>query len=361
MKKIIKLIASIPLVRPAHKMFKRTLFSVASINRVASTLYHQISFFTYNREQYAVLKGAKAYFNNIKKSRPSRVELRRNIHRIEKGLLMRPRRKVFAKDYIYETVVSYKAVAQDIAKGIVVDESEAQWAHDVLDEYFNVIQVDGDKQVRKAHDVFEGMQRKSKVKTQNNKPYNYKEIKKSEIGYEEFLKLSLQRRSVRWFKKKKVPRELVDKAVIVGRQAPTACNRIPYEFRIYDDPELVRKIAGIPFGTAGYAHNIPMIIVLVGRLDSYFEASDRHAIYIDASLAAMSFMFALETLGLNSLAIHWPAYEFMERKMQKLLGLKVYERPIFLMGVGYAEPEGMIAFSQKKPLDILRSYNKIDN
>lgn len=112
------------------------------------------------------------------------------------------------------------------------------------------------------------------------------------------FKLTKRRRSVRWF------------------QSPSACNRQPYEFRVFDHPDMVNEIVNYQMGTAGYKHNIPTIIAAVGNLDAYFNERDRHIIYIDASLACMSFMLALETLGLSSCAMNWPDVEAREKKME---------------------------------------------
>jgi hypothetical protein len=43
--------------------------------------------------------------------------------------------------------------------------------------------------------------------------------------------------------------------------------------------------------------------------------------------------------------------------MQKTLGLSVSDRVVMLIAVGYAHPEGMVPFSQKKELDTIRTYN----
>jgi nitroreductase len=188
----------------------------------------------------------------------------------------------------------------------------------------------------------------------------YHKVVRGELpSYDQLLNLAMTRRSVRWFLQKPVPRDEIDRALLVARQSPTACNRLPYEFRIFDEPELVKKVANTPFGTTGYADNIPVIAVLIGKLDSYFSARDRHAIYVDSALAAMSFTFALETQGISSCMINWPDFEPLEMKMQKLLGLSFSERPIMLIAIGYADPEGKVAYSQKKSLENIRSFNKL--
>src|SRR5690606_8912474 len=176
----------------------------------------------------------------------------------------------------------------------------------------------------------------------------------SDISYESLELLAQQRRSVRWSEQKPVERELIDKALLVARQAPTACNRIPYEFRVFDDPTLARAIAAIPFGAAGYGENVPAIAVVVGKLESYFSPRDRHAIYVDSSLASMQFILALETLGLSSSVINWPDFEPLEAKMQRRLSLDTSDRVIMLIGFGYAHEEGLVPYSAKKDLDTFR-------
>ncbi|SDM08254.1 nitroreductase family protein [Aliiruegeria lutimaris] len=113
----------------------------------------------------------------------------------------------------------------------------------------------------------------------------------------------------------------------------------------------------MPWGTAGFKHNIPVIVVVLGTLDAFYSERDRHVIYIDGSLAAMSFSYALETLGLSSCIFNWPDIEKHEKRAEKVLGLKGYERPVMFMGVGYPDPEAMVAYSQKRPLDVMREYN----
>jgi nitroreductase len=233
-----------------------------------------------------------------------------------------------------------------------MDRSEMEWAHDVLTEYFRV-SARTDRTVEAARARFEAVEHGAESTGKIPHP---KEMV-SDISYESLELLAQQRRSVRWFEQKPVERELIDKALRVARQAPTACNRIPYEFRIFDDPALAREIAGIPFGTAGYAENVPAIAVVVGKLESYFSPRDRHAIYVDSSLASMQFILALETLGLSSSVINWPDFEPLEAKMQRRLSLDTSDRVIMLIAFGYAHDEGLVPYSAKKSLDTFRRYN----
>jgi len=327
-----------------------------SLTYIFSIPYNLIVFFPFMREQRAVLSGKAKYYKNLKSdTNHTRVALRRNVHRIEKALLMRPRKPTFSTNYIYETVEWYsRGVKQWSDDENSYDESELIWAHNVLTKYFR--EVKEVPVISEARTLFE--RQEYTPDTLDSSPYK-RSKPKNLPSYDQLLSLSMYRRSVRWYTKKKVNRRDIDDALLVARQSPTACNRLPYEFRIYDDPKLVNKISNTPFGTGGYADNIPVIAVVIGKLGSYFSNRDRHAIYVDSSLAAMSFIFALETKNISSCIINWPDFEPLEAKMQKMLGLNFDERPIMLIAIGYADPNGEVAFSQKKTLSNIRSYNKV--
>ena len=353
-----KNLLAIAWVRRLYVTVTRWTLDFGAFNRFAATLYAIPGLLTFNREQYAVLRGRREYYRKLETARTTHVELRRNIHRLEKGMSMRPRRPVFAKDYIGETVDFYETAVRlrDETTNSGIDVAELSWAHNVLAHYFEIVDVTDPvvaaQLTRFKQVTFEAV-------TATSRPFARKDGTFSDVSYEQLLALAEQRRSVRWFADRTVPRELIDKALLVGRQSPTACNRLPYEFLVFDDPEQVKKVAAIPNGSAGYRHQIPTVIVVKGNLDSYFSPRDRHVIYIDASLAAMGFMYALESLGLASSVINWPDFEPLEAKMAKTLRLAPQERVIMLIAVGYADPEGIIPFSEKKSLDVLRRFNPL--
>ena len=281
-------------------------------------------------------------------------KLRRNIHRLEKGLIMEPRRSIFALDYIKETVDIYKIINTHKC----CDRNELKWFNNVLEEYFSVT---GEHAIIKQCELFF---LSSKFDEEDNIPKSIpkmrQEYERAKISYDEFHALCCQRRSVRWYEGKKVPRMLIDKAIVAASQSPSACNRQPFKFYIFDDPELVSEVSNIPGGTVGFTHQFPVIIVVVGDLSAYEYDRDRHLIYIDGSLAAMTFMLALETLGLSSCPINWSGVEKLEIQMDRALQLKSHEKPVMLISVGYAKERSKIPYSHKKSLNSLRTFNLHD-
>lgn len=343
-------------VRRASRRGNRLLFGALTHNRAVATVALALTPLGFNRERYAVLRGRARYFANLDLVEGTNVVLRRNTHRLEKALIMEPRRERFALDYIGETVDAFEASAA----AATADPGELRWARDVLAVYFDAVDRDDtlDDLARRYKAACAELDATWTAEDRLRAPFSRGESPQPTISHQQLLDLSLRRRSVRWFEPRPVPRELIDQAMLVARQSPSACNRQPFEYRFFDDPELVRQVAAIPFGAAGYGHNIPTIAVLVGRHDHFFSARDRHVIYIDTALSAMAFMFALETLGLSSSAINWPDFEPLELRMQRTLGLDPAERVIMLMAIGYGRADGGVPFSEKKSLDALRSFNR---
>jgi len=324
-----------------------------SYRKARQIIHSLIRIEEYLRERHAVNKGNAVYRANNKKGNPYR--LRRNIHRLEKGLIMSPRRRVFAEKYINVTVKDYKALLNRFKSDEV--SQLLQWAHDVLVKYFEVTD-SSTSSIKKPKSLFESLEEK---KLLSNIPRARFEYAQSPIHINDLKLLAKQRRSVRWFQDKKVPREVVESAMEVGLQAPSACNRQPYTFLYYDDEELVSKISACPMGTAGFAQNFKSIILAVGDLSAYEHSRDRHLIYIDTSLCAMGFITALETVGLSSCVINWPDLPEKEKLVRKLVPLKDYQRIVFMIAVGYASEEGGIPYSAKKQIDEVMLYNRRKN
>lgn len=330
------------------------LLPIALSSERLSSAFYALASGAFGREHRSVLSGRARFKELSKTSAHHHYQLRRNIHRLEKALIMRPRRPSFAANYINETVDMYSALVdrqrQDPA---AVDALEISWAQDVLSSYFSVVQPSG--RIRDALDRWTRITPPGDVGARV--PYARDLSTPPSVNYDDLHSLAVRRRSVRWYLEKPVPRDLIDKALDVAAMSPSACNRHPIEFRVFDDPESVRRVASIPLGTGGFGHQLPAIAVIVGRLRAFATERDRHLIYIDGGLAAMSFVLALESMGLSSVCINWADAAAQDRQIRELLGLAADERVVMLCAFGYPDPEGMVPFSQKKPLDLFRRYN----
>jgi hypothetical protein len=218
LKKSIQRLMAIVWVRRTYESAMRIALEILAINRITSFVYSVLSIPTFNREQFAVLRGRRDYYRNLTKARASRTELRRNIHRLEKGILMRPRRAVFALDYLTETIEFYERATAHHGSYAASDADELTWACGVLAEYFSVAD--------RAHPViaqafarFSATQATFLPDDKQKVPYKRAKGATSTTTYEQLLTLAQQRRSIRWFEQRPAPRDLIDKALLVARQS----------------------------------------------------------------------------------------------------------------------------------------------
>lgn len=342
-----------------QKLFDRIVWNILpkartlrfiSRSRVLTALYF---FFTgtFYQEQRSILCGLAAYNELEERRQAPRHRIIRGTHRIEKGLSMRDRRSVFAESYIHEVVIDLKTVWESDFQ-----DEQLKWAVDVLSEYFDVVgQTDT---ITNAQREFTDFLSQIEYSPQDRTPFPRHELGKTPVSPKDMNELAVQRTSTRWFQSQEVPREKIDEALEVAMQSPSACNRQSYEYRLYDDQELIDEVSSLAIGASGYNDNIPCLAVVVGKQRAYFNDRDKHVIYIDASLSAMAFQFALETQELASCCINWPAIPEKEKKMESLLNLDCDESVIMLMAIGYPDPDGMIPHSEKKGIDSVRSYNE---
>lgn len=324
------------------------LVRLCSGNGLLASLYYCLFSREFDREHRAVLLGRLEYARQLRHQGGHGALLRRNVHRLEKGLIMRPRRGTFAEDYIGETVHCYAGAAQREPL-----EGQRRWAADVLGAYFSA--VESTPRIDAAQGIY------ADVCTTDIPgqcvPYPHSELPPCPVSYAELLVLFQRRRSVRWYQQRPVERELIEQAVRAASLAPSACNRQPFRFHVSSDPQRAAEIAQCAGGTGGFHHNLPCVIAVVGDLGAYPEARDRHVIYIDGSLAAMQLMLAFETLGLSTCPINWPDIEDKERLLADKLGLAYHERTVMLLAVGYADPSGGIPYSDKKTEQDLVVFN----
>ena len=140
------------------------LSAVASKSRFLSVVYYSIFSWEFSREMQAVLKAKISYSQSLSGANPTSFLLRRNIHRLEKGLIMRPRRTNFGESYVAETVNHFKLCLERE----VLTDSEYEWTVNVLNEYF--VSVKSNASIAEARALFESLGTQRQVV--NNLPFS---------------------------------------------------------------------------------------------------------------------------------------------------------------------------------------------
>ena len=127
-KKFVLWLAHIKIVKKIHL----SLLSFAAKSGFLSDVWYVFSG-KFRREHKAVLLGRLLHkvSLNAQNSSGAVYTLRRNTHRIEKGLIMKPRRSSFALAFINQTVAMYASlISDDTARAD--NKKTLNWSHDCL-------------------------------------------------------------------------------------------------------------------------------------------------------------------------------------------------------------------------------------
>jgi len=329
--------------------------SLMSKSGVLSGLHYTVFSREFDREHRAVLAARARHVRDVHAGRGNLYMLRRNVHRLEKGLIMKPPRPIFGLDKIGETVAAYRSCLLQLDHGDEDVRTSLEWAKCILSAYFE--RVAEHPVVNEAKKGFLTAEAARTLETPvaripfvRGEPADLPSIEQMEA-------LARFRRSVRWFADIPVPREVIDRAMRVALDSPSACNRQPFRFEVFDRRDLVQKVGAVPKGTPGWLHQIPCFVVIIGRYDAFRFERDRHVPYIDGCLSAMALIYGLEVQGVSSCCVNFPDFADTERRMAEVLDLPPWERAIMCLAVGYPDMAEPVPYSQKFPLEFARRYN----
>ncbi|AEC50974.1 NAD(P)H oxidase [Pyrococcus sp. NA2] len=149
----------------------------------------------------------------------------------------------------------------------------------------------------------------------------------------EFFEVLKKRRSIRRFKDKQIPRELIEKLLEAAFLSPSSFNKRPWHFIIVDDKDKLKALAKAKLGAAGLA-TAPLAIVVTAdesKSDVWIE---------DASIVAEHIHLASYALGLSSFWVQIRNRMHSEEKsaeeyVREILKLPKNYRVLCIIGIGY--------------------------
>ncbi len=199
---------------------------------------------------------------------------------------------------------------------------------------------------------------------------------------EAFHEMMDQRRSVRYFSDRPVPRDLIERAILTAGTAPSGAHRQPWRFVVVDDPALKHQIrvaaedeeyesyhgrmaeewleALAPLGTdwhKPFLETAPWLVICF--VESYGVSAGGEKIknyYVQEScgIACGFFIAAIHNMGLVTLT-HTPS---PMRFLNAILHRPKNERPYILFPVGYPADDATVPDLERKRLDEITQWNE---
>ncbi|MCW3998203.1 MAG: nitroreductase family protein [Candidatus Bathyarchaeota archaeon] len=155
----------------------------------------------------------------------------------------------------------------------------------------------------------------------------------------------LNRRSIRHYKKKEIPEEVLNQIFEAGRNAPSAANMQPIHFIILKNNEVKKKLSSI---FSRFLKDAPVVIVGCANVKAILTG--KWAV-VDTTIAMQNMAIAAWALGVGSCWIG----SFNENKVKKTLNIPDNWKVVALITLGY--PAEQPKQRKKKPLEKMFSYN----
>ncbi|EGR1571581.1 MULTISPECIES: nitroreductase family protein [Vibrio] len=274
-------------------------------------------------------------------------KLRKDFHKIEKGLTMIPRRPFFGfrvLDNIIDTIEKIDdRNHQDVISAV-----------HVIEHYIR--EHNNDQKLIKYIDFV----RKFNLGSQGDKG-GYQEIKLEEIctsnsDFNIYKNVVLNRRTVRSFRKEKVSQIDVNEAVNIARHSPSACNRQSWRVKVIDRKEKIDEILKLQNGNDGFREQILNLAVITADLTSCISPEERKQVWFDSGLFSMNFVNSLHGLGIGSCFLNWCVDIKNDKKINSLLSLGKGEVVTVVIAFGYYDDSTLICTSPKKSNDQLVEF-----
>ena len=195
-----------------------------------------------------------------------------------------------------------------------------------------------------------------------------------------FLRQAQNRRTVRDFSDRPIPRDIIEMCILAAGTAPNGAHRQPWRFVAVSDPEIKRVIrvaaekeekafyggrapedwleALVPLGTdetKPFLENAPYLIVVFGvsyAVKENGEKSKNYYVAESVGIATGMLITAIHRVGLVSLT-HTPSPMGF---LNEILGRPENERPFLILVVGYPAPDATVPELRRKSLEEIATF-----
>ncbi len=170
----------------------------------------------------------------------------------------------------------------------------------------------------------------------------------------DFKDLLYNRHSIRFFSNTEIPKEIIEEALKLAQQTPSACNRQGWKTHVFMGENAIKLIKW-QGGSRGFEEEIHCAILVTANLKA-FLSHEIHQAYIDGGLYAMNLINALTYLGLGNIPL---SCGFHESQLQNLTEFNIpqNEVPIIIIGVGGMENEFKVAISKRKNITETNTFH----
>lgn len=175
------------------------------------------------------------------------------------------------------------------------------------------------------------------------------------LKHVDFKELATGRFSFRHFSSEEIPNSIVKEALDIAKKSPSACNRQAYRVHVFSG-ELKNRILRLQGGANSFYKEANKAVLITGNLNRYYT-TEMHLPYVDGALFAMSFIYALTSLGVASIPLTMGRKLNVLKDVQNQLDIPANEVPVVLIAIGNYPDEAEVSLSHRNSVDSFATFH----
>lgn len=185
--------------------------------------------------------------------------------------------------------------------------------------------------------------------------YNVEKEHLVAAGQENFETLATNRFAVRNFSGIPVLDEVLYRAIDIARKSPSACNRQSYRVHVFrgGKKDELLKMQG---GAKSFYDTADSVLLISTDANRYYTR-EYHLGYVDASLFAMTLMYALTYLGIASIPLTLGIKQSILDNMKKKFYIPKNEIPVILIAIGNYPDTFKVAMSHRNTVESFTTFH----
>lgn len=278
--------------------------------------------------------------------------LLRENHTIEKGMSMRNPRIGFGQ----KKVELLLGRLNDYADKYLLDDMEfLRYPLSTIKNYIDFTKRNG-VNISKIELEYEKLKSRTNIHDLTIQAGVYNETKENITGEacKDFRSLLYSRHSIRYFNKEEPSASVIEQALVLAQQTPSACNRQGWKTHIFTGKKC-HDLLVWQGGCKGFEEEIPYAILVTANLKA-FLSYEIHQAYVDGGLYAMNLINALHFMGLGTIPL---SMAFSCKKLSQLTDFNIpqSEIPIVIVACGLMEEKFRVAVSKRKEIQTTNIFH----
>jgi nitroreductase len=280
---------------------------------------------------------------NVNNKNELRAMLIKNFHIIEKGLSLPSPRPGFGRVVVDKTISQLEQYLKNHGVDVLSFQVE-----NALNAYIDFNKLHN-QDVSHVESSLQYVRRKFLKGQSLSNEGGVLTISREEILHkatEGFKGLAENRFSIRVFDEEPVSLDLIKKAADISRKTPSVCNRQTARIFIFGGNKKDDLLA-LQNGNRGFGHTASHVAVITSDLHCFTGIGERNQAYVDGGLMAMSFVYALQSLGVGSCFLNWSVTFGIDRELKKLADIPSSHVVVTLIAIGNIPAELKVAASPR--------------